>query len=258
MLIVHHYPVVTIGDSWYEESTPRGAVDLLAWYQSKRAASKIWSREFFTIVVDLEAEEDMIFSAMGKTNRYKISRAAKRDNLRYECWNADAESVLDEFIEFFAAFARNVGVQVPRKAWLHTYARAGALDISRISDEQGRALSWHTHYRAQGHARLFHSASSFRDFDDSAQRSLIGRANRFHHWQDMLRFKAAGIRTYDFGGWYEGKEDPERLRINQFKEEFGGRVVRSFNSVQPVTLRGRAYLMARLVRHPSRRLIHMV
>ncbi|HEX3320760.1 MAG TPA: hypothetical protein VHR84_08665 [Terriglobales bacterium] len=258
MLIVHRHPVVTVGDSWYEDSTPQPRVDLLASYQSKEPLSRIWSREFYTIVVDLKPEEDMIFSGMGKTNRYKISRAAKRDDFRYESWHADANVVIDEFIDFFSAFARNVALPTPKESWLLSYAEAGALDISRVSDAKGESLVWHTHYRANDCARLFHSASSFRNFDDSAQRSLIGRANRYHHWQDMLRFKASGITTYDFGGWYEGKENEERLRINQFKEEFGGRVVKSFNSVQPVTFRGRAYLMARLMRHPKKRLMHMV
>ena len=127
MLIVHHYPVVTIGDSWYEETTPRGAVDLLAWYQSKQPANKIWSREFFTMVVDLSAEEDMIFSAMGKTNRYKISRAAKRDNLRYECWNADAESVLAP-TPCARAAASPANAKVPTPPAI---ARAGLLRLSR-------------------------------------------------------------------------------------------------------------------------------
>jgi len=89
-------------------------------------------------------------------------------------------------------------------------------------------------------------------------RSLTGRANRLQHWRDMLRFKSSGVVSYDFGGWYEGREDQDRLRINSFKEEFGGQVLKAFNWIRPMTLRGRAYLYARLVRHPSKRLIHMV
>jgi hypothetical protein len=258
MIIVHKNSILTVGDIWYESTPAEASVDLVACYQSARPMNSIWSREFYTIAVDLAREEDQIFAGMGKTNRYKISRAQKRDGLRYEWWHQDSESVLDEFMEFFAGFARSVGLQMPQKAWLRSYARAGVLDISRISDEQSRILCWHTHYRENSHARLFHSASSFREFDDPAMRSLTGRANRFQHWQDMLRFKAADITTYDLGGWYEGRDDQERLRINRFKEEFGGQVVKAFNSIQPMTLRGRAYLVARLIRHPNKRLIHMV
>ena len=258
MVIVHQNPFLTIGDSWYQSVQQETEVDLLAFYQSSRPVHSIWSREFHSLVVDLLRDQDAIFSEMGKTNRYKISRAGKRDNLGYEWWHKDSETVLDQFMEFFAKFAHNVGLQMPQKSWLRAYAKAGVLDISRVSDEQGRVLSWHTHYRGDSHARLFHSASSFRNFDDSTTRSLIGRANRFQHWRDMLRFKEANVAAYDFGGWYEGHEDQERLRINGFKEEFGGQVVKAFNSIQPMTFLGRAYLYARLIRHPNKRLIHMV
>jgi len=257
-IIVHKSAIVTIGDTWYESSTGGAHVDLLARYQSATPAHSIWSGEFYTIEVDMTKDEDEIFSSFGKTNRYKISRAEKRDNLLYQWWHQDAENVLDEFVDFFASFARGVGLQVPRIEWLRDYARAGVLDISRVCDAKGLTLCWHTHYRGDQRARLFHSASSFRDYADPAMRSLTGRANRYHHWRDMLRFKDAGLTSYDFGGWYEGNSDPERLRIISFKEEFGGHLVKTFNSIEPVTLLGRAYLLGRLVRHPSRRLMHMV
>jgi hypothetical protein len=258
MMVVHKNAIVTIGDTWYESGADGAQVDLLAHYQSATPVHSLWSQEFYTIEVDVTRNEGGIFAGMGKTNRYKISRADKRDKLQYEWWHQDAESVLDEFTEFFAHFARRVGLQVPRRDWLRDYAQAGVLDVSRVCDENGRALCWHTHYRGDNRARLFHSASSYRDYADAAMRSLTGRANRYQHWRDMLRFKEVGTTSYDFGGWYAGENDQDRLRINSFKEEFGGRVVKAFNSIQPVTLRGRAYLAARLVRHPSRRLMHMV
>lgn len=70
-------------------------------------------------------------------------------------------------------------------------------------------------------------------------RNLIGRANRFHHWQDMLRFKQAGIRVYDFGGWYQGTTDTEKLGINRFKAEFGGTVVTNYNCKLLLTAKSR-------------------
>ncbi len=37
-----------------------------------------------------------------------------------------------------------------------------------------------------------------------------------------------GFRVYDFGGWYAGSTDVEKLMINRFKEEFGGQKVLEF------------------------------
>jgi lipid II:glycine glycyltransferase (peptidoglycan interpeptide bridge formation enzyme) len=58
------------------------------------------------------------------------------------------------------------------------------------------------------------------------------------YWRDMLRFKASGISTFDFGGYYLGSDDEEKLRINGFKEEFGGRVIQEFNCEKALTLKG--------------------
>jgi hypothetical protein len=55
----------------------------------------------------------------------------------------------------------------------------------------------------------------------------------------MLRFRDLGCTTYDLGGWYAGKTDTHQLRINAFKEEFGGRVVQNFNCIEAVTIKGK-------------------
>ena len=61
----------------------------------------------------------------------------------------------------------------------------------------------------------------------------------------MVRFKSAGISTYDFGGWYEGTTDHERLRINKFKEQFGGEIVKNYICEQALTLKGALFLRIR-------------
>jgi hypothetical protein len=77
------------------------------------------------------------------------------------------------------------------------------------------------------------------------ERSAIGRANRLLHWHDMLFFKNQEVSTYDFGGWYEKKEDPARLNINKFKESFGGEIVKTYICEQPLTLKGKLFLTMR-------------
>ena len=61
----------------------------------------------------------------------------------------------------------------------------------------------------------------------------------------MLTFKSEKIRMYDFGGWYAGSEDEKRLGINRFKEGFGGKIAYGYDCVEPVSLKGRIYLMLR-------------
>ena len=58
----------------------------------------------------------------------------------------------------------------------------------------------------------------------------------------MLRFKQAGIERYDWGGLFEDETAPGNAGINNFKRDFGGRQVRTYDCTVPVTLRGRVWL----------------
>jgi hypothetical protein len=63
------------------------------------------------------------------------------------------------------------------------------------------------------------------DRKDERIRGVVGHANRLLHWREMLHYKAAGIRYYDFGGCdFSNKESPE-YAISQFKLSFGAEVV---------------------------------
>ena len=92
--------------------------------------------------------------------------------------------------------------------------------------------------------RLVHSVSLFRD-RDPAYRALVGRANRWLHWRDLLLFKAQGVKRYDWGGMFEDESGPGHAGINRFKRSFGGQRVRCWDCTLGVTLRGRAWLPLR-------------
>ena len=106
-------------------------------------------------------------------------------------------------------------------------------------DKDGTALGWHAYYVDTQRVVLLYSMASQRLCSDATQRQVIGRANRYLHWQDILKFKAEGLSVYDFGGWYDGKEDKGLLQINQFKEEFGGSNIEVYNSMQGRTVKGK-------------------
>jgi hypothetical protein len=73
--------------------------------------------------------------------------------------------------------------------------------------------------------RLLHSASLFRIEKDPQYRAVIGRANRLLHFKDMCYFKEKGYQEYDLGGYAHGTTDESLLKINQFKDSFGGALV---------------------------------
>lgn len=79
--------------------------------------------------------------------------------------------------------------------------------------------------------------------------AYIGRANRLHHWSDMLRFRDEGFGIYDFGGWYSGTQNQALLQINRFKKSFGGELVRQYNCDEAITWKGVVALWLRAAAH---------
>jgi hypothetical protein len=102
---------------------------------------------------------------------------------------------------------------------------------------------YHANYRDQRRARELYLPSLYRKLSEKAARNLIGRANRYLTWSDILRYKEQGLKSFDFGGWYPGT-DPGMLKINEFKRGFGGQVLREYQCEQVLTFKGWVVLHA--------------
>ena len=174
---------------------------------------------------------------MKKGTRYEIRLAEGRDRLSAQDFDADQPGTLQEFCEFYNAFAMSKRLAHANRAKLSALASANRLWLSRAAGPDGSPLVWHAYIRQGRRARLLHSASLIRN-------SEAGRANRFLHWQDMLALKGRDTPVLDLGGWYAGSTDQGKLRINQFKGEFGGAIVKTFNCDKALTMRGRLALAA--------------
>ena len=91
-----------------------------------------------------------------------------------------------------------------------------------------KLLVYHTYILDEKRVRLYQSASQFRT-DESITTKVIGFANRYLHYEDMLFFKRIGKEQYDWGG--AGRtEDVES--ITKFKESFGGTPCVFYNGTQ--------------------------
>jgi hypothetical protein len=84
---------------------------------------------------------------------------------------------------------------------------------------------------AESRARFLYSSSGRFEGSNSA---LVGRANRWCHWKDMLHLREHGIRTYDLGGIAVGAEAAAVSGINDFKIRFGGTTVREDHWLSPL------------------------
>jgi hypothetical protein len=234
-----------IAEFWFNEGTGCAADIARFMHLPGRIALARCTPEY-TIVINLEADEDALFAAMSPELRHQIRRAT-RDGAVANLWRNPDDKVVGQFSAFYDQFARQKNIWLVSGAQLRALRQSGLLAISNVAAASGEVLAWHSYVCAGPRVRLLHSGSLFRSLQGSAERNAIGRANRLLHYKDMLAFKAAGARLYDFGGWYPGGTDTDLLRINRFKQAFGGNVELRYNCERGVTLLGKCALMMKRV-----------
>jgi hypothetical protein len=242
-MIAYNKSGLKISEFYYKmPGHPGSGLDIARCYFQPEALGGTHQSVFHTLQIDLTQEEDSILAGMKKDNRQSI-RYAERDGVRTESQTLHpSKDWLLEFYAFYDSFAASKNLAPANRARLGAMGDAGMLDLSRAIDAQGETLVWHCTLLTESAARLMHSASMPRD---AAHARLVGRANCFLHWKDMQKFRQAGLRTYDFGGWYAGNQCESKLRINKFKESFGGQVVQLYNIDKGLTLRGALAIRAR-------------
>lgn len=231
------------GEVWYDEEPPGDSgVDIVLYGQRPRPIANDRCVPFLSLVSNLAVAEDTILAGFNKDCRYKIRRAATKDELHIE-FIVEPKKRLDSFCQFYESFAQQKALGPLSRQWLVSACEARQL-ILTVASQNGEALVWHAYLIVQKTARLQYSSSHFRN-KGGAHRALVGRANRWLHWKAMLRFKEMGIERYDWGGLFEDASVPERAGINEFKKSFGGQHERTYNCTVPVTIRGRIWLPLR-------------
>jgi hypothetical protein len=240
------------GDIWFDcepEETPN--VDVLYYYYQQIPPSipGIESDEEYTLLIDLTKTQDELWKNLSKNTRHKIRQASNKDRFVYEFWDRVDSNVLNDFSDFYSRFASQQGLakwsglEISR---LKSYADAGVLNFSHVKTKEGNSLIWRVYYRGEKRVVSLHSAL-IRNSTDASYNQMLGRANRYDRWQDILTFKNLGVLIYDLGGWYANTTDPKLLNINKFKESFGGKLVRNFNCRQGITAKGKLFLLSRKI-----------
>lgn len=241
-MILYRKAGLRIAELWFDEKVNGVQADILRRFEHPTPVAEGKCTPSHTILIDLNHDPDLLLASMKRETRYEIRRSADKDGVRYEMWIAADSDWLAQFLSFYDECVTPEGLPKMRNVRLvrlQKLAEAGALSLSLVRGETGVPLVWHAYYRTKERVRLLHSASLRRGLN-SPQQNLLGRANRYHHWQDVLTFKAQGIGVYDLGGWYEGDSNPKRLSVNKFKEGFGGQVVLNYNCLQGLTKLGKA------------------
>lgn len=239
----------TIAEFWFDEELPSQGVDIAVLRQFTRSDWSRLGKPFHTLVIDLNDENEALLSRMKPDTRNAIRRGIAKDGVITEAWGNPSPEQIGEFFDFHQKFLQQKRLPSISRIQLDQLASAGSLHLTRATTQALGTTSgvWHSYVVRNQRARLLHSSSLFRE-SDSQTRNLVGRANRTLHWADILYFRQFGCRIYDFGGWYEGKEDTAKLAINHFKEDFGGKHVEGYNATVPLTWLGSLYLRVKGLR----------
>lgn len=174
-----------------------------------------------TVENDLTLSEEELFGAFSKQFRNQI-KGAEKEGVVCE-YNKDIE----RFVPFFNDFARSKGINGTSVRRLQEMGDNLLLSAAFLD---GKMIVAHSYFydRESQIVHTFQSAS-IRFEDCGLDKNLIGKANKLLHFKDMLHFKAEGVKTYDFGGYSPPENKRELNGINDFKLNFGGKVVECKN-----------------------------
>lgn len=238
-MIVYASRFLTRAEVWYDdEPADTRSVDWVVYQQRSQPVPGTKWRYFHNYFIDLTQSAGQLLKQLNEDTAYKIRRARDRDHIVCESCDLREPGALDCFEKEYNQFAAAKGLSRLNRAQTESMAAAGVLDLSVARDAQGNGLVYHANYRGRQRATQLHSPSLYWKFSGSASRNMIGRANRYLIWSDLMRYQEQGLKCFDFGGWYPGTTDPVLLGINEFKKGFGGRVVREYVCEQILSRKG--------------------
>jgi Acetyltransferase (GNAT) domain len=181
---------------------------------------------FKTSLIDLDANLDAIFGDMSRTSRTQIRRGEKLQNRLRVVVNggADAES---QFFCLYRDFSKrkNLRFGLTRRL-LAEYLKVSDLWLLYLD---GQLLCAHVLLVDPAAKRVRPLFSVSTRLDGRHKGCVVSSLNRYLHWQEMQKYKAQGIHTFDFGGIGDDTEATRSIAF--FKLSLGGQTAYENNYV---------------------------
>jgi lipid II:glycine glycyltransferase (peptidoglycan interpeptide bridge formation enzyme) len=236
-----------VTELWFPNSdsiqVKRKKCDLILCRQAKEQFSMSSMTKFTTLVTELQLHEEQLLNKLSKNYRYEIRRSQK-ESLVCETFDStflkENRKIIDQFVLFFNKFASSRSLAPCNTRKLYKLLDGNHLTITACKNDIS-ILAYHVYLHDNSRTRLWYSASNFRKFEDSLFKSLVGRANKLLHWNDILYFKSKDFNLYDWGGYDTSNLAHNLEGINKFKAEFGGRMEMDYSFSIPVTLAGKLF-----------------
>lgn len=172
-------------------------------------------QEFTTLTIDLTQDLDLIWRNMNKSScRYSINKA-KKDGISIEI-NVHYK----EFYDINKKFRKNKGIDT-NSIDIEFLTKYGTLFVAK---HEGEIIGGQFYVEDKENIRWLIGASKRLEVNKE-KATLIGNANRAILWEAIIYSKNKGIKLFDFGGYYTGKNpDIQKEKINKFKKSFGGKL----------------------------------
>lgn len=170
-----------------------------------------------TVILSLcQSDEELLMAAKTKT-RNQIRRAIKDKVVCAESFD------VDEFVNFYNTFAQEKGL--PCIAVSSCLKYKGSLHLTKAMYDN-KTICYHAYLIDKSIKRSLLLYSASMRLSEGIDRGLIGNANRYLHYFDLCFLRDLGMDIYDFGGIYLGDKDKSKIGIAEFKQSFGGSVVK--------------------------------
>ena len=171
-----------------------------------------------TKIINLNMDEDKIFSEFKKNTRNEIRKAEK-----YEL----QISIIDNTNEFVKFYNKHHNKGIKKNFFDNNFSNKTDFVITSVHYNK-KPLAMHCYLSdlVSGRARLLYSVSNNLMNEKSINKNIVGISNRYLHHRDILWFKNNHFRIYDFGGYAYKTNDKKLLGINKFKDCFGGDLIK--------------------------------
>lgn len=200
----------------------------------------------YTLITDLKESKENIFKRIDKNCRYEINRAEKEAT---ECIVFKADdfkndpAILDIFKGEYDNFTRLKGIQNTYNACaMEQYIENNNVILTKAFKNNVN-YAQHIYLCDKENARLLHSVSNFRIKE--LDHNLVGRANKYLHWNDILYLQEHKFKTLDWGG-VSSVISPNG--VDKFKKEFKGHLDEYYNVIIGNSLLGRAAILIKKVK----------
>lgn len=174
----------------------------------------------YTVENNLDQDAEKILSGFARNLRTEIRKAQEIGITTF--FHED----VDGFVRFYNAFA--LKKQIPLISNRRLQELGSSLRLS-YALRKNEVLAAHSYMIDEDESIVRVCWGGTARLGDDVDNNTIGLANKLLHFQDMLSFKAKGIKVYDWGGYAKDATDQSLIGINNFKMKFGGQVVPCHN-----------------------------